>query len=267
MACAPAKSQISLGIRAVRLESSLCAQWVAKDPSFLMRTAKTLIRLGGCPGWSESSLGTQSIFVGFVMRWFKCFSNTFKCVPWDPMVMHMLIYLYTYSFSTFSFNTVTNSANPSFVKHDKRHTRSFWSLTFITLNRKSLRSLSFKMSILFNTTIVFSILNSLISAESFDRGKELPRSSSSLAISSSLCLQNLVCLVSELLQQLLCLHLPVIWFLMISVFILNVRDSKELDIQFLRPCSVIRLSSTEDESSIRIFRSALWHLKKNTKWQ
>ena len=25
-----------------------------------MRTAKILIRLGGCPGWSESSLGTQS---------------------------------------------------------------------------------------------------------------------------------------------------------------------------------------------------------------
>ena len=24
-----------------------------------MQTAKTLIRLGGCPGWSESSLGTQ----------------------------------------------------------------------------------------------------------------------------------------------------------------------------------------------------------------
>ena len=26
-----------------------------------MRTAKTLIRLGGCPGWSESSLGAQSL--------------------------------------------------------------------------------------------------------------------------------------------------------------------------------------------------------------
>ena len=26
---------------------------------FFMRTAKTLIRLGGCPGWSESSQGTQ----------------------------------------------------------------------------------------------------------------------------------------------------------------------------------------------------------------
>ena len=27
---------------------------------FFMRTAKTLIRLGGCPGWSESSLGAHS---------------------------------------------------------------------------------------------------------------------------------------------------------------------------------------------------------------
>ena len=26
-----------------------------------MRTAKTLIRLGGCPGWSESSLGAQPL--------------------------------------------------------------------------------------------------------------------------------------------------------------------------------------------------------------
>ena len=31
----PAKTQISLGIHPVSLESSLCAQWVAKDPRFL----------------------------------------------------------------------------------------------------------------------------------------------------------------------------------------------------------------------------------------
>ena len=31
----PAKTQISLGIRPVLSESSLCAQWVPKDPSFL----------------------------------------------------------------------------------------------------------------------------------------------------------------------------------------------------------------------------------------
>ena len=56
----PVKTQISLGIHPVCSESSLCAQWVAKDPSFLQAAAKTLIRLGGCPGWSESSLGVHS---------------------------------------------------------------------------------------------------------------------------------------------------------------------------------------------------------------
>ena len=30
-----------------------------------MRTAKTLIRLGGCPGWSESSLGAHAILLFF----------------------------------------------------------------------------------------------------------------------------------------------------------------------------------------------------------
>ena len=64
-------------------ESLLCAQWIAKDPSFLMRRAKTLIRLGGCPGWSESShanllvlscagsndsLSTFSYFLTFVIN-------------------------------------------------------------------------------------------------------------------------------------------------------------------------------------------------------
>ena len=35
MSVRPAKTQISLGIRPVWSESSLCAQWVAKDPVFL----------------------------------------------------------------------------------------------------------------------------------------------------------------------------------------------------------------------------------------
>ena len=48
-------------------ESSLCTLWVAKDPSFFMQTAKTLIRLGGCPGWSESSLGAHAILL--VLSW------------------------------------------------------------------------------------------------------------------------------------------------------------------------------------------------------
>ena len=33
-----------------------------RTQAFFMRTAKTLIRLGGCPGWSKSSLGAHSFF-------------------------------------------------------------------------------------------------------------------------------------------------------------------------------------------------------------
>ena len=57
----PAKTRISLGIRPVWSESSLCAQWVAKSPSFRHADSEALIRLGGCPGWSESSLGVHSL--------------------------------------------------------------------------------------------------------------------------------------------------------------------------------------------------------------
>ena len=61
--CAPAKTQISLGIRPVWSESSLCAQWVARDPTFLHAEAKTLIRMGGCPGWADSTLGAHAILL------------------------------------------------------------------------------------------------------------------------------------------------------------------------------------------------------------
>ena len=46
-----------------------------RTQAFFMRTAKTLIRLGGCPGWSESSLGAQSfcwfchVAAHFVKKW------------------------------------------------------------------------------------------------------------------------------------------------------------------------------------------------------
>ena len=46
----PGKTEISLGIRPVWSDSN-------------ERTAKTLIRLGGCPGWSEPSLGAYAILL------------------------------------------------------------------------------------------------------------------------------------------------------------------------------------------------------------
>ena len=45
----PVKTQISLGIRPVWSESSLCTQWVAKDPSFLHADSKDSDQTGRMP--------------------------------------------------------------------------------------------------------------------------------------------------------------------------------------------------------------------------
>ena len=49
MAVRPAKTQINLGIRPVWSESSLCAQWVAKDPSFLHADSEDSDQSGRVP--------------------------------------------------------------------------------------------------------------------------------------------------------------------------------------------------------------------------
>ena len=45
----PAKTQISLGIRPVWSASSLCTQWVAKDPSFLHADSEDSDQTGRMP--------------------------------------------------------------------------------------------------------------------------------------------------------------------------------------------------------------------------
>ena len=49
MSVRPAKTQISLGIRPVWSESLLCAQWVAKDPSFLHADSEDSDQTGQMP--------------------------------------------------------------------------------------------------------------------------------------------------------------------------------------------------------------------------
>ena len=49
MSVRPAKTQISLGIRPVWSESLLCAQWVAKDPSFLHADSEDSDQTGRMP--------------------------------------------------------------------------------------------------------------------------------------------------------------------------------------------------------------------------
>ena len=49
MSVRPTKTQISLGIRPVWSESSLCAQWVVKDPSFLHADSEDSVQTGRMP--------------------------------------------------------------------------------------------------------------------------------------------------------------------------------------------------------------------------
>ena len=61
----PAKTWISLGIRPVWSESSLCAQWVGKDQSFLRADSEDSDQTGRMPRLSLRWAHTH--FVGFVM--------------------------------------------------------------------------------------------------------------------------------------------------------------------------------------------------------
>ena len=64
----PAKTQISLDIRPVWPESSLCAQWLAKDLSFLHEDSEYSDQTERMLGLIWVSAGRTCHFVGFVMR-------------------------------------------------------------------------------------------------------------------------------------------------------------------------------------------------------
>ena len=63
----PVKTQISLGIRPVWSESLLCAQWVAKDSSFLHADSEDSDETGQTPRLIWVFGGRTCHFVGFVM--------------------------------------------------------------------------------------------------------------------------------------------------------------------------------------------------------
>ena len=65
----PAKTQISLGIRPVWSEPSLCAQWVAKNLSFLHPDCQDSDQTGRLPRLIWVFAGRTRHFVGFVMHW------------------------------------------------------------------------------------------------------------------------------------------------------------------------------------------------------
>ena len=79
-----AKTQISLGIRPVWSESSLCAQWVAKDPSFLHADSEDSDQTGRMPRLIWVFAGHTCHFGDFVMRWLMSYLFPNIGSPW-PM--------------------------------------------------------------------------------------------------------------------------------------------------------------------------------------
>ena len=87
MTVRPAKTQISLGIRPVWSESSLCAQWIAKETSFLNADSEDSGQTGRMPrliwvfagrtvillvlswGGSFHDVATKSVYFSFIVSW------------------------------------------------------------------------------------------------------------------------------------------------------------------------------------------------------
>ena len=92
----PAKTQISLGIRPVRSESSLCAQWVAKDQSFLHADS-----------WGRTH------FVGFVTRRL-IYTLPFTCLCCGVWLWHFLDF-------SFNFLCVSKWVNDGWGLHTNSH--------------------------------------------------------------------------------------------------------------------------------------------------
>ena len=61
MACAPSEDSDQPGHQPSLISLRCALNGYLRTHAFFMRAAKTLIRLGGFPGWSESSLGVQSL--------------------------------------------------------------------------------------------------------------------------------------------------------------------------------------------------------------
>ena len=66
IAVRPAKTHISLDIRPVWSESSLCTQWVAKDLSFLHADSEDSDQTGRMPRLIWVFAGNTCHFIGFV---------------------------------------------------------------------------------------------------------------------------------------------------------------------------------------------------------
>ena len=81
----PAKTQISLGIRPVWSESSLCTQWVAKGPSYLHADSENSDQTGQMPRLIWVFARRTCHFVGFVIRRLKWYLISKGAIPFKQL--------------------------------------------------------------------------------------------------------------------------------------------------------------------------------------
>ena len=94
MTVRPAKTQISLGIHPVWSESSLCTQWVAKDPSFLHADSEDTDQTGRMDAQVDLSLRLAHM----PFHWFcheaaqiPSFSHNLAQIKWNfQQIFHTL---------------------------------------------------------------------------------------------------------------------------------------------------------------------------------
>ena len=115
----PAKTQTSLQWADAHSDQSLhCAlNEKLRILSIFKRTVKTLIRLGGCPGWSESLLGAQTI--SLVIS--RCGSFDLLCWPGPARIFIIWAHLFQQSIDTGEIIKEWSLANtcPLFKKSDR----------------------------------------------------------------------------------------------------------------------------------------------------
>ena len=96
-----------------------------------MRSAKTLIRLGGCPGWSESSLGAHATLL--VLSWGGSinvlYGSNFFCLL--PRVV------YTYFINFLNQSQLTTLLS-SLIARQRVGPQTYWWLRPLTLNEVGL---------------------------------------------------------------------------------------------------------------------------------
>ena len=101
----PAKSQISLGIHPFWSVFGVCMK-KACVLSYSLSTQPRLIRMGRCPGWSESSQGAHAILLVFSCAgWISFLKQTARKINKSHAIFHIFFFNY-YCFQNWFF-TIT----------------------------------------------------------------------------------------------------------------------------------------------------------------